>query len=54
MGIGIMIGLAIQAASGAIQLLRELGYLKPEEGERMMQTLMNGHLPPDVPPPGKE
>jgi hypothetical protein len=47
MPIAIMIQLAIQAASGAIGLLQQLGYLKPKEGEQMMQTLMNGQVPPE-------
>jgi hypothetical protein len=45
MSIAMMIQLAFQAASAAISLLQQLGYLKPEQSELIMKTLMSG-LPP--------
>ena len=47
--IPILIQAAVQAALGAIQVLRELGYLKPDDAQQVVLTLMNGQVPDDKP-----
>jgi hypothetical protein len=36
--------MALQAALAAVEVLRQLGYLKPKEHEQVMQTLVNAHV----------
>jgi hypothetical protein len=45
MPIAVMIQLAFQAASAAISLLKQLGYLKEDDYNQMMYLLMRGNPP---------
>lgn len=47
MPIAAMIQAAFLAASAAINLLQQLGYLRPEQHEQIIQTLMSGTPPKD-------
>ena len=48
MSIAAMIQAAFMAATAAINLLQQLGYLRPEQHEQIIQTLLSGTPPKDT------